>query len=148
MSYTQDAEEAVGGSGEDWLSNGQSRAQAAKEKFEDGASGPVWLKKTSGASLEVISRDNSTAQMWVCMPLERAHRCLVADNSHRDPLRFCAFLLDECLKRGVKLHQPAKATAVTRDENGQLTGVKITENGKESEIMSLHIPLLQQLTCA
>lgn len=63
MSYSHDAEEAVGGSGEDWLSNGKSRAQAATAQPQAGSNGPVWLKKAHGASMEVISQNNSTAQM-------------------------------------------------------------------------------------
>jgi hypothetical protein len=64
MSYNQDMEEAVGGSGEDWLNNGTSRAQAANAQAKAGAQGPVWLKKMEGGSLEVISQENSTAQMY------------------------------------------------------------------------------------
>lgn len=66
MSYSQDTEDteaAVGGSGEDWLANGTSRAQAAATLDKMGAGGPAWLKKTDGGSMEVISREKSTAQM-------------------------------------------------------------------------------------
>jgi glycine/D-amino acid oxidase-like deaminating enzyme len=62
-SWSQDSE-VVGGSGEDFLSNGTSRAQAAGPAPSLDSQGPVWLKKTEGGSLEVISKENSTAQMW------------------------------------------------------------------------------------
>lgn len=59
-------EEAVLGSGEDWLRNGTSRAHAAggQDRFPEGE-GPAWLTLKAGTSLEVISQDESTAQMWV-----------------------------------------------------------------------------------
>lgn len=68
VSYTQgqDTDDAVGGSGEDWLSNGTSRAQAAGAKVGKGSPGPVWLKRTDGSSMEVISQDHSTGQLYVC----------------------------------------------------------------------------------
>ncbi|KAF2281491.1 FAD dependent oxidoreductase-like protein superfamily [Westerdykella ornata] len=120
ISYSQYSDEdAVGGSGEDWLFNGRSRAQAAAAAAAESQpkadqEGPVWLKRSEGATLEVISRDDSTAQL--------------------DPLKFCQFLLDECLKRGVKLHHPAKAVGVTRDEQNQLIGIKISQDGSETEL--------------
>lgn len=55
--------DVVGGSGEDWLKNGTSRADAASNNPSQDALGPAWLTQTDGASLEIISRDNSTAQM-------------------------------------------------------------------------------------
>ncbi|KAF2727959.1 FAD dependent oxidoreductase-like protein superfamily [Polyplosphaeria fusca] len=114
ISLSQDAEDAVGGSGEDWLRDGTSRAQAAGQKPALGANGPAWLKRAEGATMEVISRDGSTGQI--------------------DPWRFCQFLLDECLKKGVQLHQPAKAISVSRDESGQLNGVRISKDGQEAEL--------------
>lgn len=60
----ENSEEAVLGSGEDWLRNGTSRAKAAggQDHFEKGE-GPAWLALKPGSSLEVISQDASTAQM-------------------------------------------------------------------------------------
>ncbi|KAF2115873.1 FAD dependent oxidoreductase-like protein superfamily [Lophiotrema nucula] len=114
ISLSQDSETAIGGSGEDWLQDGTSRGQAAGAKPNIGADGPVWLKKSEGGSMEIISRDGSTAQI--------------------DPLRFCQFLLEECTKRGVQLHQPARAVSVSRDESGQLNGIRISKDGTETEI--------------
>ncbi|KAF2205621.1 FAD dependent oxidoreductase-like protein superfamily [Delitschia confertaspora ATCC 74209] len=110
----EDSEEAVGGSGEDFLSNGTSRAQAAGAVPSLNSNGPVWLKRTEGGSLEVISKENSTAQI--------------------DPLRFCKFLLDQCLSRGVQVHYPAKALSVSRDQNNRLSGIRISQNGVETEL--------------
>jgi glycine/D-amino acid oxidase-like deaminating enzyme len=50
-----------------------------------------------------------------------------------DPWRFCQFLLDECLKNGVQLHQPARAISVAKDESGQLNAVRISKDGTETE---------------
>lgn len=66
LSYNENGEEAVGGSGEDFLANGTSRAQAAAAAIlrdEKEVTGPVWLKSGEGVSWEVISQDTSTAQM-------------------------------------------------------------------------------------
>jgi len=61
-SLSQD-DDVVGGSGYDWLMDGTSRAQAAgKHEFSDG-NGPAWLTKRKGSSIEVISKDDSTAQV-------------------------------------------------------------------------------------
>ena len=64
ISLTQDSEAAVGGSGEDWLRDGTSRASAAGAVKEVGAEGPKWLKRTEGGSLEIISQHGTTAQMY------------------------------------------------------------------------------------
>ncbi|ORY17799.1 FAD dependent oxidoreductase-like protein superfamily [Clohesyomyces aquaticus] len=113
-SLSQDSEAAVDGSGEDFLRNGTSRAQAAGSVPSINADGPLWLKKTETGSLEIISRDNSTAQI--------------------DPMRFCEFLLDECVRRGVKLHQPARAISVSKDANNQLNGIRISKDGLETDV--------------
>ena len=62
-SLSQESESAVAGSGEDFLRDGTSRAQAAGAVPPLDADGPVWLKKVEGGSMEVISKENSTAQM-------------------------------------------------------------------------------------
>lgn len=51
----------MGGSGEDWLADGTSRAQAAKEMQSLGTKGPVWLRMKEG--LEIISQEGTVAQM-------------------------------------------------------------------------------------
>lgn len=64
--------------------------------------------------MEVISRDGTTAQI--------------------DPLRFCQWLLEEVKERGVQIHQPAKATAIIKDAEDVLCGLKIsTSDDAESE---------------
>lgn len=130
LSYNENGEEAVGGSGEDFLANGTSRAQAAaaslfkEEREKEGereVKGPVWLKSEGDVSWEVISQDTSTAQI--------------------DPWKFCRFLLGECKKRGVKVHQPAKAVSITKDENNCLTGILISHDDAESEIQCTRLVL-------
>jgi flavin-dependent dehydrogenase len=58
--------------------------------------------------MEVISRDGTTAQI--------------------DPLRFCQWLLKEVKERGVRIHQPAKATAIIKDAEDVLCGLKISRS--------------------
>ncbi|KAF2785965.1 FAD dependent oxidoreductase-like protein superfamily [Melanomma pulvis-pyrius CBS 109.77] len=114
ISLSQDSEAAVGGSGEDWLRDGTSRANAAGTKAAVGVDGPTWLKRMEGGSLEVISQENSTAQI--------------------DPYRFCTWLLEECTKRGVLVHYPARAISVSKDASGCLNGIRISKDGKETEL--------------
>ncbi|KAH7138934.1 FAD dependent oxidoreductase [Dendryphion nanum] len=117
ISYSQDiqdSEAAVGGSGEDWLRDGTSRAHAAGVRDGGASTGPIWLKKSAGASMEVISQHSSTAQI--------------------DPLRLCRFLLAECVRRGVKVHQPARALSISQDESGRFNGIRISQHGTETEI--------------
>ncbi|KAK7191265.1 FAD dependent oxidoreductase superfamily [Paraphaeosphaeria sporulosa] len=113
LSSIEDSESAVGGSGEDWLADGTSRAQATKSEKSLGARGPVWLKVKEG--LEVISQEDTVAQI--------------------DPLRFCQWLLARCLEKGVQLHYPARAISVSRDAENQLNGVRISQSGTETECM-------------
>lgn len=83
----------------DWLSDGGSRAEQAsappvhefKSRDEDG--GPAWLNRRSGDQVEVLGEEGSVAQV--------------------DPLRLSQFLLQQSLKAGLILHQPAKAVALT-----------------------------------
>lgn len=73
--------------------------------------GPRWLKSEAG-TLESISEEGKVAQI--------------------DPRRFCQFLLDECLSRGVVLHQPAKVVGIAKDKKGILASVKVREDsGRE-----------------
>lgn len=51
----------------------------------------------------------------------------------RDPLRLSQFLIDGAVSRGVKLHNPAQATAVVKDGNGTITGVKIVSLDSKKE---------------
>lgn len=104
------------GGGYDWLDKGSSRAEAAAfHQFREG-SGPAWLTKKKGDSLETIGEDDTCAQV--------------------DPLRLSQFLLDESLKRGVKLHHPARAVSVSKDAEGNLSGVRVRseKDGTETDI--------------
>ena len=44
---------------------------------------------------------------------------------HSDPLRLSKFLIDSATSRGVKLHNPSKATAIVYDKHGNITGIKM-----------------------
>jgi len=114
-SLTQDTDSAVSGSGEDWLRDGTSRANAARLHTSSEGIRPLWLTKKNGDSLEVISGDDTVAQV--------------------DPKRLCEFLLKECLKRGVTLHYPAQVVSVSKDARDELAGVRIAAaHGIESDI--------------
>lgn len=116
LSLTQntgdEAESAIGGNGPDWLRDGSSRATAAGSQEAGTGDGPGWLKLEAG-TLDGISEVGKVAQV--------------------DPRRLCEFLLQECLSRGVVLHQPAKVVGITKDKEGILAGVIIQE-GKGYEI--------------
>ncbi|QDS75750.1 hypothetical protein FKW77_008539 [Venturia effusa] len=123
LSLTQntgdEAESAIGGNGPDWLRNKSSRATAAASQESGGGDGPEWLGREAG-SLEGISEMDKVAQV--------------------DPRRLCRFLLEECLSRGIVLHQPAKVVGITKDDEGTLAGVTIQENkGHETEVACTHI---------
>ena len=124
ISLSQDSESAIGGSGEDWLENGTSRAQLANHNkpWGEQAAGPEWLRRTQEGIMEVISRDGTTAQI--------------------DPLRFCQWLLREVQRRGVTIHQPATATSIVKDAGDVLCGVRISqgddaESKTESKVQSI-----------
>lgn len=54
---------------------------------------------------------------------------------NRDPLRFCQFLLKECIMKGVRLHHPAKAIRVSRDNAGEMSAVRVQHaSGAEHKI--------------
>jgi len=119
-SLTQDTDSAVSGSGEDWLRDGTSRANAARLHTSSEGIRPLWLTKKNGDSLEVISGDDTVAQV--------------------DPKRLCEFLLKECLKRGVTLHYPAQVVSVSKDARDELAGVRIAAaHGIESDSMCRYV---------
>ena len=102
--------------GDDWLRDGTSRADAAPVVLDSESNKtPTWLRRNEGDQIELISAEGTTAQV--------------------DPLRLCRFLLEESMKRGVKLHQPAKAVSV-KTEKGVLAGVRIVnvKTGVETEL--------------
>lgn len=105
----------MGGSGADWLESGTSRAVLAghNRPWEEEQMGPAWLRRTKGGTMEVISRGGSTAQI--------------------DPLRFCRWMLARVKARGVHVRYPAKVLGVLRDGEGVLSGVRVRQNGDETE---------------
>ncbi|AEO65069.1 uncharacterized protein THITE_2111659 [Thermothielavioides terrestris NRRL 8126] len=100
--------------GDDWLRDGTSRADAAPG-IPDSRSGmtPTWLRRLEGDHIELISDKDATAQV--------------------DPLLLCRFLLQECIKRGVQLHQPAKPIAIRTDGNGELAGIRIADTRSSAQ---------------
>lgn len=97
--------ETIGdGEEDDWLGEGTSRAKAAKRIAENDDTRPVWLAPKHGRP-DIIDKGDGTAQV--------------------DPYKLCQFLLSECKNRGVEVHQPAKATKVTRDSSGALSSIHI-----------------------
>jgi hypothetical protein len=64
-SFTLDASQsdAVGGSGEDWLFDGKSRAEVAGAQRDLKSTGLSWIARPEGSELDVISQNGSTAQM-------------------------------------------------------------------------------------
>ncbi|KAL2021001.1 hypothetical protein VTK56DRAFT_7775 [Thermocarpiscus australiensis] len=104
--------------GDDWLRDGTSRVNAAPLILDarSGKKAPAWLRRVDGDHLELISDEDTTAQV--------------------DPLLLCRFLLQECVKRGVKLHHPARPVSVSTDGKGELAGVRIadTRSSVETEL--------------
>ncbi|KAL2847152.1 FAD dependent oxidoreductase [Aspergillus pseudoustus] len=94
---------AGGKRGDDWLRSGTSRAETSTSQPVL-TEGPEWLTKQKGTVVERISEKGSVAQV--------------------DPLRLSQFLLDESLKRGVKLHQSCKATALVTDNSRTITAIR------------------------
>jgi len=81
----------------------------------DDSGGPAWLAKREGDRVDIIGADDSVAQV--------------------DPLRLSKFLLKESVLKGVRLHQPAKAMRVSRNDVGELSALRIRyENGIEQKI--------------
>ncbi|KAK4189223.1 FAD dependent oxidoreductase [Podospora australis] len=107
-SKSNDGDEAK--RGDDWLRDGTSRANAGPPVVlgVDDEQAPVWIPRREGDHLELISEAGSTAQV--------------------DPLLLCRFLLEEGVKRGVTVHQPAKVTGVVREVmDGMLSGVAVRD---------------------
>jgi len=104
---------------ESWLRHGASRAEAAASSGThtpvessslvngtDLSDLPKWLSIASRPQVEVISGSDSTAQI--------------------DPVRFCNFLIGECIAHGVYLHLHTSATRVLTDpDNGNVTAVEL-----------------------
>ncbi|KAI5794466.1 FAD dependent oxidoreductase superfamily [Peziza echinospora] len=100
---------------ESWLFQGTSRAEAAVTPAPSepsvalegtaAADMPPWLQLSGHPQVEVISRPDSTSQIH--------------------PLKFCNFLMGECIARGVHLHLNTTATAVlVSPVTGALAGIQ------------------------
>ncbi|KAM3083889.1 hypothetical protein ACMFMG_002003 [Clarireedia jacksonii] len=106
--------------GDDWLradgsraveSNGVDKIQGPQKDVT--GSRPRWLKTAEGDTLEVISGDESTAQV--------------------DPLRLCKFLLETCVQRGVQLHHPAQGISIHQDLRNEVSGIRILDTTTQIE---------------
>lgn len=118
-SGTSLAESAEAGNGADWLREGASRSTAAARSSDTHGKGPTWLSRHS--ELDVMSDGSTTAQL--------------------DPLRLCRFLMDGCISRGVKLHQPARALSIARSSSGDPAAIEIinTSTQETSTIPCKHL---------
>ncbi|KAI9374182.1 FAD dependent oxidoreductase [Aspergillus egyptiacus] len=103
---------AGGARGDDWLRSGTSRAETATSKPVV-TEGPEWLTVQRETEVQRISEMGTVAQV--------------------DPLRLSRFLLDGALSRGVKLHQPTKATSLLTDANGTITAVRVIDLTTKTE---------------
>ncbi len=109
------------------LRDGTSRADAAPVIL-DSLCGktPAWLRRLDGDRVELISEADTTAQV--------------------DPLRLCEFLLQECVKRGVKLHHPAKPVSVSTGGEGELIGVRVA--GTKAPFVDTELPCTRLIITA
>ncbi|MCJ1289509.1 hypothetical protein MMC34_001042 [Xylographa carneopallida] len=109
--------EVKGKRGDEWLRDGTSRAEAAAtHNFMEG-SGPAWLTQSRNGKIEVISEDDSTAQV--------------------DPLRLSRFLLTTCLERGVQLRQPYHPLSVNNNSEGKLSSITIASSTDPEKQVSI-----------
>ncbi|PSR75523.1 FAD dependent oxidoreductase-like protein superfamily [Coniella lustricola] len=128
VSYTSSSVKLQGGGvrAEDWLRTGASRATAAgtsggAEKGDQAVNDAEnatsmalpWLRREQGDDISVIGDPGTTAQL--------------------DPTKLCQFLLDECVKLGVRLHHPAKALAAMTDMRNQLSTIRIQDTKTDIE---------------
>ncbi|KAL1894359.1 hypothetical protein Sste5346_005858 [Sporothrix stenoceras] len=113
LSYGLPGGAKEGQRGEDWLRQGTSRSTAAPA-VEGGSkkSVPSWLNRTKGDRVEVLADDGTAGQV--------------------EPEPFCQYLLDQSLKKGVRLHQPATVVGVQKDDSGKLASITIEENGTQT----------------
>ncbi|KAK5107796.1 hypothetical protein LTR62_000664 [Meristemomyces frigidus] len=114
--------------GDDWLRTGGSQGSraevAGRHDFAGDAVGPAWLTRRRGDRVEIISEDATVAQV--------------------DPARLCRWLLQECVRMGVRLHQPARAVRVSRDAEGMMSGLRL-RHGSGAD---LRLPCTRMLIAA
>jgi glycine/D-amino acid oxidase-like deaminating enzyme len=109
------------GNGEDWISDGTSRAQVAprannngKDMVNPDGSPAVWTPQRGG-TLEAISSSENCAQI--------------------EPRELCDFLLEQCEKSGVEVMTSTRASEVLTDDHGAVKGLKAisSTNGEQQE---------------
>ncbi|KZV75484.1 nucleotide-binding domain-containing protein [Peniophora sp. CONT] len=99
-----------GARGEDWLTQGASRATAATPA--GAADFPSWL---APAQAELISTSQSTAQV--------------------DPEKLCRFLLAECEARGVQVLHPVAPSSIALDDASRVSRITYTTNDGAAHIV-------------
>ena len=109
-----DGNNTSGSTGYDWLRAGGSRADAAGiHNFAGDQDGPAWLTRREGDHLEVISEDETVAQV--------------------DPLKLSQWLLRESIKKGVRLHHPVRPIKISKDESGELSAIRVRHDRHHSD---------------
>ncbi|KAM0714430.1 hypothetical protein Q7P37_010217 [Cladosporium fusiforme] len=96
--------------GEQWVTAGGSRAEAASgHEFVEGEGGPAWLRRGAGEHVDIVGEESSVAQV--------------------DPIRLSQHLLRTALLRGVRLHQPSRPMKVSRDPvTGCISALRVRHN--------------------
>ncbi|KAI1392544.1 nucleotide-binding domain-containing protein [Hypoxylon trugodes] len=95
-----------------WCREGASRAEAASGESSVGIA-PAWLRRKKGDAVEIISDDDTVAQV--------------------DPLQLSQFLLQKCIEAGVHLHHPAKALSVQTDMRDEISSICIASTTSSTE---------------
>lgn len=112
-----------GARGEDWLTQGASRATAATPA--GAADFPAWL---APARAELISTAQSTAQVCVALIFKHDDHVVLTRLSSRDPEKLCRFLLAECEARGVQVVHPVTPSTIALDDASRVTKMEYTGN--------------------
>ena len=87
-SLAEDTVESNGGSGADWLRDGASRAEAAKNTGPNSSHAPQWLK--SKGELDVLSSGETTAQWYANLVLCKAVELFAIPSDA--PIKFQKFI--------------------------------------------------------
>ncbi|RDW66919.1 hypothetical protein BP5796_09668 [Coleophoma crateriformis] len=125
---------------DDWLRQGESRefAASARDNEQVGGDGwePDWLRNGEGDTMEMISEEDNTAQVWVrtiIAPSSSTTLMALTLRTTSDPFRLSQFLLERCLERGVQLHHPAKAISIGKDVRDELASICILDTTTNTE---------------
>ncbi|KJR89738.1 FAD dependent oxidoreductase superfamily [Sporothrix schenckii 1099-18] len=121
LSYRLPGGASGGRRGEDWLRQGTSRSTAAPALAGADKSVPGWLRRQAGDHVEVLADDGTAGQV--------------------EPKLFCEYFLEQGLRRGVQLHQPARAVRVGKDDAGKLASVTIEQEGQETVLACTRLVL-------